>query len=176
MFRILKFSLIVFGIVCTTACPMPSYTEIFTGNDRGFPELKGAGYKVNFRNVHHFRYNGQKIIFFDMDVSNTSGDTLTMISARSVIHSKTDTFSWRKPDEGFKDYYFYNDIKDTVILAPNGLARVYMLLVGKKNYSHRLYTRSNKQDTLYLTMNLFDKDTLQVPMRNHWRAGALNSY
>ena len=47
MFRILKFSLIVFGIVCTTACPMPTYTEIFTGNDRGFPELKGACKVIN---------------------------------------------------------------------------------------------------------------------------------
>jgi hypothetical protein len=176
MFRILKFSLIAFGIVCTTACPMPSYTEIFTGNDRGFPELKGACYKVYFRHVHHFRYNGQKIIFFDMEVSNSSSDTLTMICSRSVIYSKTDTFSWRKPDEGFKHYYFYNDTQDTVILAPNGDARVYMLLVGKKNYSRRLYTKSNKQDTLYLTMNLFDKDTLQAPMRNHFRGAIWNTY
>jgi hypothetical protein len=173
---ILRLPLIVFCIVCITGCPPPSYTDIITGNDVDRPALKGSYYNVYFYHVNHFRYNGQKIMFFDMKLSNSSGDTRTMICSKSVIYSKTDTFTWQKPDERFKHYYFYDDIRDTVILAPKSEERIYMLLVGKKNYSRKMYTKTNKADTLYLKMNLFNKDTLEVPMRNHFRGAIWNSY
>jgi hypothetical protein len=176
MIRILRLSLIVFCIVCITGCPPPAYTEIITGNEIGRPALKGSYYKIYFYHVNHFLYKEQKIMFFDMEVSNSSDDTLTMVCSKSVICSKTDTFTWRKPDDRFKQYYFYDGIRDTVILAPKSEERIYMLLIGNKNYSRKMYAKTNKADTLYLKMNLFNKDTLEVPMRNHFRGAIWNTY
>jgi hypothetical protein len=175
MLRILKLTLVVFVIVCITGCPPPNYTDIIGSNEVGRirMELKGSCYKASVFEVNHVHYNEQKFIFFDMLVSNTSGDTLTMICSKSAIYSKTDTFSWRNLHEYYKNNSAYEFISDTVKLKPHGFAELNMLFVGKKNYSNKLYRKSNKEDTLLLRLNLFDKDTAEIRMQNHSDGGPI---
>jgi hypothetical protein len=136
-------------------------------------ELKGSWYKASVFKVNHVHYNEQKFIFFDMLVSNRSSDTLTMICSKSAIYSKTDTFFWRNLHEYYKNNSGYEFISDTVKLKPHGFAELNMLFVGKKNYSKKLYRKSNKEDTLLLKLNLFDKDTAEIRMQNHYDGGPI---
>jgi len=136
--------------------------------------MKASNYTIELWDVHPLRNRRQKHIILNLGIHNQTNESLQWICAKSMIYSKTDTFTSQR----YQDFYssIYEAIKDTVSLAPGEFKEYDLLFVGKKKYSARLFRRSNRRDTLCFQLNVMDKDTLHIPMRNHHTGAIWNSY
>jgi hypothetical protein len=174
MYLFLKFILLAFVVVCITGCPRPDSIKIIM--DRGesaYFRVEDSGYIITLDDIFPFRYKKQKKINVKLDIINKTKDAVNLVCSKSMIYSKTDTFTWKNTD-----FYgaIYLDVKDTVALVTGDLSRIDMLFEGKKKYSGRSFRRTNKKDTLYFLLNIADKFTLKLPMRNHHVGAIWNTY
>lgn len=175
MIRILKSLLIFFGFACVTGCPPPDTINIILDNgETSDIRLVDSNYSITLDDIHPFLSKRQKNIILNADIINRTKDTLVLICSKSMIYSKTDTFTWQNIKDQFSG--IYSEGYDTVALVPNDLSRLHILFAGKKKYSIRSFRRTNRKDTLYLQLNLFDKYKIELPMRNHHRGAIWNTY
>ena len=173
MIQILRLPLTVLGIVCFAGCLPPDTLAISTDEgERAYFELQDSNFNVNLEHIRPWFSKHQKEITAAVNVLNKTSDSLQLICSKWLICSKNDTFMWRaSPDPR----YDLSSV-DSVTLAPGVADRVNLYFVGNKRYSRRMFNKSNKRDTLYLHLNLCDKDIRTLPMRNHHQGFIWNTY
>jgi len=118
--------------------------------------------------MHPYHGKRTKEITVHVDIRNLTKDSLQLICSKSVIYSKSDTFTGQNYNDHYNSIYL---LKDTITLAPGGFDWFDMLFIGNKKYTARLYKRANKSDTLSFHLNLFGKDTRTFFLRNHHNGG-----
>ena len=173
MIRILKFLLIFFGIACITGCPQPDTISIILEKGEEYRlNLVDSNYDITLSDIHPFMDGSHKNIVLNVELHNKAKESVTLICSKSMIYSKTDTFTWH-----INGRYsgIWGSVNDTVTLARRGFDRFDMLFVGKKEYTRRLFRKTNKKDTLYFKLD-FGKYMLEFPMRNHHSGAIWNRY
>jgi hypothetical protein len=172
MIRILKFLLIFFGIACITGCPQPdTISIILEKGEESRLNLVDSNYDITLSDIYPFMERSHKNIVLNVELHNKAKESVTLICSKSMIYSKTDTFTWHINDR----YGIRGAVNDTITLARRGFDRFDMLFVGKKEYSRRLFRKTNKKDTLYFKLD-FGKYMFAFPMRNHHHRPIWNRY
>lgn len=172
MVRILQFAIMVFGFVCITGCPPPDRMNfVFDVGETGDISWMDSSYAVKVSSIYPWRMNRRKEITMSLGLHNKTKDSLRLICSNSNIYSKNDTFSLKGVG-----YSYFDNLNDTITFAPGDTTNLTLIFSGNKKYSYRLFSKTNRRDTFYLRLNLFDIDVFTFPMRNHHRGFIWNTY